>query len=75
MLEQPEDSISAIAARLGRCRSDLADQLRFSYLAPDIVNAIVTGIQPVSLPRKRLVRVDLPLDWNEQRRVLGFTAA
>jgi site-specific DNA recombinase len=47
--------------------------LRISFLAPDIVTAIVEGGQPPSLTGRRLLRVpDLPLDWAGQRRVLGF---
>ena len=47
--------------------------LRISFLAPDIVTAIVEGRQPPSLTGRRLLRVtDLPLDWVGQRRVLGF---
>ncbi len=38
--------------------------LRISFLAPDIVTAIVEGRQPPSLTGRRLLRViDLPLDW------------
>lgn len=47
--------------------------LRISFLAPDIIAAIVDGTQPPSLTGRRLLRVtDLPLDWVGQRRVLGF---
>ncbi|QNN64621.1 recombinase family protein [Sphingomonas rhizophila] len=48
--------------------------LRISFLAPDIVTAIVEGRQPPSLTGRRLLRVtDLPLDWPGQRRILGFS--
>jgi site-specific DNA recombinase len=48
--------------------------LRISFLAPDIVTAIIEGRQPPSLTGRRLLRVtDLPLDWPGQRRVLGFS--
>ena len=48
--------------------------LRISFLAPDIVTAIVEGRHPPSLTGRRLLRVtDLPLDWAGQRRVLGFS--
>ncbi|MBV9528145.1 recombinase family protein [Sphingomonas sp.] len=47
--------------------------LRISFLAPDIITAIMDGKQPPSLTGRRLLRVtDLPLDWAGQRRVLGF---
>jgi DNA invertase Pin-like site-specific DNA recombinase len=48
--------------------------LRISFLAPDIVTAIVEGRQPPSLTGRRLLRAtELPLDWSGQRRVLGFS--
>ena len=46
---------------------------RLSYLAPDIVSAIVAGNQPASLNGRRLLRAaNLPLDWDGQRQLLGF---
>jgi hypothetical protein len=47
--------------------------LRISFLAPDVITAIVEGRQPPSLTGRRLLRAtDLPLDWAGQRCVLGF---
>jgi DNA invertase Pin-like site-specific DNA recombinase len=71
VLEQT-GSLAQIAAQLGKCRGHLADMMRISYLAPDIVAAIVDGRQPVSLKRKTLMATPLSLDWSEQRRQLGF---
>ena len=46
---------------------------RLSYLAPDIVSAIVTGNHPPALNGRRLLRAGkLPLDWQGQRQLLGF---
>jgi hypothetical protein len=42
-------------------------------LAPDIVEAILAGRQPIELTAKQLKRIrDFPVSWAEQRRVLGF---
>ena len=65
-------SLAQIAAQLGKCRGHLADMMRISYLAPDIVAAIVEGRQPASLKRKTLMATPLSLDWSEQRQQLGF---
>ncbi|HVJ70910.1 MAG TPA: hypothetical protein VM531_05270, partial [Sphingomicrobium sp.] len=47
--------------------------LRIAFLAPDILGAIMEGRQPPGLTGRRLLRAtDIPLDWNEQRRLLGF---
>jgi hypothetical protein len=44
--------------------------LRFGYLAPDIVEAIVEGRQPRSL-FKRLLQ-GIPCAWPDQRSAFGF---
>jgi len=42
-------------------------------LAPDIQKALLQGTLPGSLDPDALLAMDLPLDWHEQRRVLGIT--
>ena len=46
--------------------------LRFCYLAPDIVEAIVEGRQPRSLTVKRLLQ-GIPCVWADQCAAFGFT--
>jgi site-specific DNA recombinase len=49
---------------------------RLTILAPDIVSAILSGKQPPELTARRLMDdTRLPLDWNQQRRCLGFASA
>ncbi len=49
---------------------------RLTVLAPDIVSAILSGKHPPELTARRLMDdTRLPLDWNEQRRCLGFASA
>lgn len=51
----------------------LARYARLSYLAPDIIRAILDGRQPRHLTARYLSRsIILPLCWTEQRRLLGF---
>jgi site-specific DNA recombinase len=45
--------------------------LNCSFLAPDIVEAILDGRQPADLSVQKLLR-SLPLIWAEQRQRLGF---
>jgi site-specific DNA recombinase len=71
VLEQT-GSLAQIAARLGKCRGNLADMMRISYLAPDIVTMIMEGRQPAALKRKTLMATPLSFDWSEQRRQLGL---
>jgi site-specific DNA recombinase len=48
--------------------------LRLPLLAPDIVTAIVNGKNPPQLTAKKLMRLalEIPIDWTEQRKLLGF---
>jgi len=67
-------SVTRIAAAEGLDRSDVGRSLQLAFLAPGIVEAILTGRQPVELTHRSLSRLaDLPLAWAEQRKVLGFT--
>ena len=73
LLSGSEDSIETMTERLGAGKGWLTS-VRLSYLAPEIVRAILAGRQPVELSPTRLLRLskDLPLGWSEQRRFLGF---
>jgi DNA invertase Pin-like site-specific DNA recombinase len=58
-----EDIVPSYATRL----------FRLALLAPDIISAILNGKHPPELTTRRLLdNTRLPLDWNEQRRNLGF---
>lgn len=47
--------------------------IRVSWLAPDIISAILEGRQPVQLTARHLLRcANIPLDWQKQRSFLGF---
>ena len=47
--------------------------LPLAFLAPEIVQGIVTGAHPVELTAKTLIRkIHLPLEWQMQKQVLGF---
>lgn len=54
----------------------VAEVLRLTRLAPDIVQAILEGRQPrhLNLHAIRGRQADVPVDWDEQRRLLGFRA-
>src|ERR1700731_4015355 len=76
LLSGSDDSIEAMSGRLGMNKCRLTSLIRLSYLAPDIVRALLEGRQPIGLTPTRLLRLskDLPHDWSEQRHVLGFAA-
>ena len=54
-------------------RKHLHRLARISWLAPDIISAILEGRQPVQLTARHLMRcADIPLNWQDQRMYLGF---
>ncbi|MGH6725918.1 MAG: recombinase family protein, partial [Pseudolabrys sp.] len=62
-IAKSEDIVPSYATRL----------FRLTLMAPDIVSAILSGKHPPELTaRKLLDDTRLPLEWNEQRRTLGF---
>lgn len=62
-----------VAAENGFTLHYFSHLARLGSLAPDIITAILEGRQPASLSRTRLAKTKaLPLDWSEQRRMLGF---
>jgi hypothetical protein len=51
----------------------VAHLIPLAFLAPVIVARILSGTQPVDLTTEELTkRIDLPLDWTEQRALLRF---
>jgi hypothetical protein len=66
-------SIADIAAAEGVTGSHVTRVIYRAFLAPDIVRSIMAGQQPSSLTADTLKRImPLPLDWGEQRMLLGF---
>ena len=52
----------------------VAEVLRLTTLAPDIIESVLEGRQPrdLNLHTLRGRRDQLPRDWGEQRKALGF---
>ena len=76
LMSGSDASIEAMSGhlRMNKCR--LTSLVRLSHLAPEIVGALLAGRHPIELTPIRLLRLskNLPHDWREQRRVLGFAA-
>ena len=67
------DSVLSIAQDHGVASSEVTRVVYLAFLAPDIVERIVRGEHPIELNIKRLLAAaPLPMEWGEQRRVLGF---
>ncbi|MEX0645675.1 MAG: recombinase family protein [Parvularculaceae bacterium] len=68
-------SANAIAESAGVSERYVWKMLRLAFLAPDIVEAILSGNQPRELTLRRINDTQLSTDWSRQRAVLGFDAA
>jgi hypothetical protein len=74
LLQDPTLTVPGIASQERLTIGYLSRLLRLPSLAPDIVTAIIDGKHPPQLNAKRLMRLSLklPVDWAEQRKLLGF---
>jgi site-specific DNA recombinase len=73
LLTRKVSSFGELGAREGIDERHVRRILPLAFLAPDIVPAIVEGAPPLGLTAKKLIReTELPLNWREQRQVLGF---
>jgi hypothetical protein len=62
-----------IASLEGKDKSYISRVMNLAFLAPDITESIITGRQPADLSAEKLIRrINLPLDWDKQRQLLGF---
>ncbi len=64
-------SVSELATKIGLDFSYAARIYRLTYLAPDIIEAILDGREPDGLSMRVLCK-PAPMDWNQQRERLGF---
>ena len=67
------DSIASLAAEQRQGGRDITRTMYLAFLAPDIIETIARGEQPVGMGVRRLVAMSpLPMDWVEQRKVIGL---
>jgi len=67
------DSIEDLAKKVGLAGQTVGRIVPLGMLAPDIVEAIVEGRQPVTLTTRALLHdIAIPVSWEAQRRELGF---
>ncbi len=66
-------TITALAHQLNLEPGWVAEVLRMTRLAPDIVHAVLNGTQPrhLNLHALRGRQAMVPLDWQEQRQMFG----
>ena len=68
----PYASVDELRAARSPSDSHVRRMMAIAFLAPDIQMAILEGRQPAGLTTERILRTDLPLDWEEQHQALGF---
>jgi hypothetical protein len=74
LMQDTDLTVPAIANQERVSIGYLSRLLRLPSLAPDIITAIINGKNPPQLTAKKLMRLALqiPVDWTEQRELLGF---
>jgi hypothetical protein len=64
-------SLRSIAKSAGVSERYVSQVVHCAFLAPDLVEAVLQGRQPAELTLRQIMK-NLPLDWNEQRRMFGL---
>lgn len=66
-------AVRLVVRASGKVRAPDPRLVYLAFLAPDIMERIVRGEQPIDRGVQRLLAMaPLPMDWMEQRRVLGL---
>ncbi len=67
-------SVREISLKDNIDEADVSRFLPLAFLAPDILETILSGAQPIKLTSEKLKRLrKLPQSWEEQRKLLGFS--
>jgi hypothetical protein len=72
VLAHPDKTLTTLAAASGMWRKRLCGLLAVSCLAPDMVEAVMTGKQPPGLTAERLMAASQPVRWDQQRELIGM---
>ena len=71
LISEKYKSLRELAESVGVDQSYASRLLRFTLLAPDIVEAIIEGREPSGFALHRFANA-VPEIWEEQREMLGF---
>ena len=64
-------TVSALARQQNVTSSYASRVVRLNFLSPRVVEATVTGKQPIDLDAKKLLGLsDLPLAWSDQEKLM-----
>jgi site-specific DNA recombinase len=73
LISDPELTLETVAQREGRTKRSVQMHLSLSFLAPDILQALIAGKLPRGIGITRLM--NLPPSWEKQRLALGLDYA
>ena len=73
-LARGEVDIKTLAMTEGVTPSYMTRIVRLAFLAPDTVEAILTGRQPATIDGKRLAEGEIAIDWKMQSLLFGTAA-
>ncbi|MCK0103946.1 hypothetical protein [Pseudohalocynthiibacter sp. F2068] len=65
--------LSELAAKTSRSESYIRTRSQLTFLSPKIQKAILDGRQPPELTLEQIIRKPIPLDWDVQARIYGFS--
>ena len=69
------ESIHDLSKQVDYDSSEISRFLPLAFLAPDIIESILVGTQPIDLTQEKLRRLsNLPYQWEDQRELLGFAS-
>ncbi|CAN1510067.1 hypothetical protein MCELHM10_00766 [Paracoccaceae bacterium] len=66
------ETFSAVARRDKITPSRIQQMIGLAFLAPDLLDQIAAGSQPLGLTSEWVKRHDLPLEWQAQRDALAL---
>ena len=62
-----------LAAKTSHSESYIRTRAQLAFLSPAIQKAILNGRQPPELTLEQIIRKPIPLDWDVQARIYGFS--
>ena len=66
-------SLNDIAAATSHSESYVRTRPQLAFLAPKIQKAILDGRHPPELNLEKIIRKPIPLDWDMQAQIYGFS--
>ena len=66
-------SLHELAAKTRHSQAYIRTRAQLTFLSPKVQKAILDGRQPPELTLEQIIRKPIPLDWDVQARIYGFS--